>query len=278
MNLNWFESALYGLFSGLTDILPVSAQAHRMLVLKFCGTKGSLDLLNLFIRFGVAAAMYIHCQTHLVRMSRAQRLARIPKKKRKRPLDTRSMMDLSMLKTMLVPAILGLFLYRYTQKLQSNLMMLSLFLFLNGIVLYVPQYLPAGNRDSRTLSRIEGLLMGLGGAVSIVPGISAMGVSTAIGSVCGVERTYGLIMALMMNLFLTIGFMVLDIIGIMNNGVGTISLTILLRYFLTAVIAFTGSMLGIKLMRRFAENNGYAPFAFYCFGLALFTFILNLMA
>lgn len=34
MDLNWLESFLYGLFSGLADILPVSAEAHRILVLK----------------------------------------------------------------------------------------------------------------------------------------------------------------------------------------------------------------------------------------------------
>ena len=37
MDLNWFESFLYGLFSGLTDILPVSAEAHRILMLKCFG-------------------------------------------------------------------------------------------------------------------------------------------------------------------------------------------------------------------------------------------------
>ena len=34
MDLNWFESIIYGLFLGLTDILPVSAQAHKLIMLK----------------------------------------------------------------------------------------------------------------------------------------------------------------------------------------------------------------------------------------------------
>lgn len=278
MNLNWFESMLYGLFSGLTDILPVSAQAHKAMMLKIFGTSGNMDLMNLLIHFAIAAALYINCRSHLVRMNRASRLARIPKKKRKRPLDVRSMMDLSMLKTILVPAFLGLLLYRQGSKMHGNLMLLALFLFLNGVILYVPQFLPSGNRDSRTLSRVEGLLMGLGGTVSVIPGISAIGTSTAIASVCGVERSYGLNMALMMQLFLTAGLMVYDVIGIINNSLGTLSVLILLRYLFAASIAFCSSMAAIKLMRRLAAGDGYSVFAFYCFGLALFTFIFNLMA
>ena len=278
MKLNWFESMLYGLFSGLTDILPVSAQAHKTLMLKFFGIKGNMEVLDLFVHLAVAAALYIHCRSQLGRMTRAKALSRVPKKKRKRPLDVRSMMDLSMLNTMLVPVVLGLLLYRHTAKLQGNLILLALFLLINGLVLYIPQFLPGGNRDSRTLSRVQGLLMGLGGAFSIVPGISAMGVTTSIASVCGVERTYGLNMTLMMNLFLTIGFLVYDVLGIMNTGLGVLSITILLRYLMTAAIAFGSTSFGIRLMRQFAENQGYTVFGFYCFGLALFTFILNLMA
>lgn len=278
MDLNWFESILYGLLSGLMDILPVSAQAHKVLLLKFFGANGKADLLHLLIHLGIFAALYLSSQSQLIRMNRARALARVPKRKRKRPLDTRSLMDWSMLKTMVVPVILGLLLYQSTEGIRSNLMLIALFLFLNGVVLYVPQFLPGSNRDSRTLSRVEGLLMGLGGAVSILPGISAVGVSVSIGSVCGVERSYSLNMALLMNLFLTLGLAVYDVMGIVSDGLEVVSFVIIVRYILTAAAAFGGTMLGIKIMRHLATNQGFAMFGVYCWGLALFTFILNLMA
>lgn len=277
MDLNWLQSILYGLLSGLMDILPVSAQAHKVLLLKFFGIKGNADLLELLIHLGIFAALYYSSQAQLIRMNRARALARVPKRKRKRPLDTRSMMDWSFLKTMVIPVILGMFLYQYMEKIDTNLIYIALFLFLNGVILYVPQFFPSSNRDSRTLSRVEGLLMGLGGALSILPGISAVGATTSIGSVCGVERKYGLSMVLMMNMFLTVGLMVYDVIGIMNNGLDTLSFMILLRYIVTAAAAFGGTMLGIRVMRQMAENQGYSLFGVYCWGLALFTFILNLV-
>ncbi len=278
MDLSWLQSILYGLLSGLMDILPVSAQAHQALLLKFFGISSDMAMMNFMIRLGIFAALYISCRSQLVRMSRARAMSKIPKRRRKRPLDTRSLMDLSMLKTMLIPAILGLFLYRYTADWASNLLLTAVFLTLNGLVLYVPQFLPTGNRDSRTLSRVEGLLMGLGGTAAVLPGVSAIGVSTSIGSVCGVERSYSLNMALLMDMALTLGFLIYGLLELFSGGVGVLTFAIFLRYLLTALTAFGSAMLAIRLLRHMAANQGFSLFGLYCFGLALFTFILYLLA
>ena len=278
MELSWFKNLLYGLFSGLLDILPVSAQAHSALLLKFFGVKASSDVQNLLIHLAVFAALYYSSQSNLVRMNRARALARVPKRKRKRPLDVRSMMDWSLLKTMMIPALIGVYLRKFTASISTNLLLIALFLFLNGVILYTPQFFPTSNRDSRTLSRVEGLLMGLGGAASAVPGISAIGTSTAIASLCGVDRLYGLDMALMMNMAISAGLAFLDILAIAANGFGVLSFMILIRYILSAGAAFGGCLLGIKLMRYLAAERGYSLFGVYCWGLALFTFILNLIA
>lgn len=278
MELSWFKNLMYGLFSGLLDILPVSAQAHSALLLKFFGVKASSDVQNLLIHLAVFAALYYSSQSNLVRMNRARALARVPKRKRKRPLDVRSMMDWSLLKTMMIPALIGVYLRKFTAGISTNLLLIALFLFVNGLILYTPQFFPTSNRDSRTLSRVEGLLMGLGGAASAVPGISAIGTSTAIASLCGVDRIYALDMALMMNLAISAGLAFLDVLAIAANGLGVLSFMILIRYILSAGAAFGGCLLGIKLMRYLAAERGYSLFGVYCWGLALFTFILNLIA
>lgn len=278
MELSWLESCILGFTTGLFDMIPISAQAHSVLLLKFFGVKASSDLMNLLIHLAMFAAVSYSSQGQLVRMRRARALARVPKRKRKRPLDMRSMMDWSMLKTMFVPALLGVYLRQFTVSWQSNLMLISLFLFVNGIILYLPQFFPTSNRDSRTLSRVEGLLMGLGGAASAVPGISAMGATTSIASVCGVDRTYGLNMALIMNMAIIAGLMVYDVLGIAANGFGSLSFLTLVSYVFSAAAAFGGSILGIRLMRLLAGGKGFSTFGVYCWGVALFTFILNLIA
>lgn len=278
MDLSWTQGVVYGFLSGLTDILPISAQAHKILLLKFFGIRGNLDLLNLLIRLAIMGALYVCFQTQLVRINRARALARVPKKKRNRPLDTRSLMDWSFLKTMTIPVILVFFVYQHIVNVGKNLILTALFLFLNGVILYLPQFFPTGNRDSRTLSRVEGLLMGLGGATSVLPGFSSVGSSISIASICGVERNYALNMSLMMNFVVNAGFAFFDIRSIAANGIGMLSFMVVVQYAVIAAMAFCGTFLAIRLMRRLAESRGYLIFAFYCWGIALFTFILNLIA
>lgn len=277
MDLNWLQSLLFGFVSGLTDILPVSAQAHRMLMLKFFGVKNAGSLLTLLLHLSVLAALYLSSRGQFVKINRARALARVPKRKRKRPLDVRSMMDWSLIKTMLVPTILGLLLYRFARNIQSSLLTIALFLFLNGVILYVPQFLPGSNKDSRTLSRLEGFAMGCGCALSILPGISTVGAVVSVGSVCGVEREYSLNMAFIIKMFLMAGLIVYDVLGVLSGGMEALSFGLFLRYLVTAALSFGASMGGIRVLRRLAADHGFGLFGVYCWGLALFIFILNLV-
>ena len=277
MELNWLQSILFGLVSGVADIIPVSGQAHRLLLLKFFGVNQMPNLLALLLHLSVAAALYLSSQGQFVRMNRARALARIPKKKRKRPLDTRSMMDWSLIKTMLVPTVIGLLLNSRVRGWSVNMFLIAGMLFLNGLILYIPQFLPTSNRDSRTLTRLEGVLMGLGAGASVLPGISTVGIMVSIASVCGIERLYGLNMTFIVKLFFLIGLMVYDVLAIITDGLGGLTVMLLAQYLFTGLLSFGASMFAIRLLRRLAPEHGFHTFGVYCWGLALFTFILNLV-
>ena len=277
MELNWLQSILFGLVSGMADIFPVSAQAHRLLLLKFFGVNQLPDLLSLLLHLSVAAALYLSSQGQFVRMNRARALARIPKKKRKRPLDTRSMMDWSLIKTMLVPTVIGLLLNNQVRGWNVSMFLIAGMLFVNGLILYIPQFLPTSNRDSRTLTRLEGVLMGLGAAASVLPGISTVGIMVSIASVCGIERLYGLNMTFIVKMFFLIGLMVYDVLAIIANGLSGLTVMLLIRYVFTAALSFGAAMFGIRMLRKLAPEHGFHTFGVYCWGLALFTFILNLV-
>lgn len=277
MELNWLQSILFGLVSGAADIIPVSGQVHRLLLLKFFGVNQLPNLLALLLHLSVAAALYLSSQGQFVRMNRARALARIPKKKRKRPLDTRSMMDWSLIKTMLVPTVIGLLLNSRVRGWSVNMFLIAGMLFVNGLILYIPQFLPTSNRDSRTLTRLEGVLMGLGAGASVLPGISTVGIMVSIASVCGIERLYGLNMTFIVKLFFLIGLMVYDVLAIITDGLGGLTVMLLIQYIFTAALSFGASMFAIRLLRRLAPEHGFHTFGVYCWGLALFTFILNLV-
>ena len=261
MGFSWFESILFGLFSGLTDILPVSAQAHKLILIKIFGSGKEPELMRLVIHIAVLAALYFSCSPMIVKIARARRLARVPKKRRKRPLDTKSLMDFSLLRTMILPVILAFFFYEKAASLGNNMILVACFVFVNGLILYIPQYLPGSNKDSRLLSRVEGLLIGLGGALSVVPGLSGMGAALSVESVCGVDKNYGLSMALLLNMAILIGRIVFDVMAIISDGIDLFSAVIFFQYLLAAISAFCGAMFGIRFMRHLVADIGFTGFA-----------------
>ena len=278
MDLTWSQNLVYGLISGLTEILPVSGQAHRLVLKKIFGGHNIPELTLLLIHIGILAAVIISCQNHLSRIHRAKALARIPKKRRKRPLDVVSLMDYSLLQTMVIPVILAFILLHKVTEYENNFFLVSGLLLVNGIVLYIPQYLPGSNRDSRTLTRLHGIWIGLASALSALPGISAMGMALSVGQICGEDRKYGLNMALLLECVVLVILMILDIITMAQVGLAGISFSMIMQSILAGIGAFATAVLAIRFMGKMAEGNGFTLFAYYCWGAALFMFILTLFA
>ena len=278
MDLSWLQSTVLGFLSGLTDILPVCAQAHKAILLKMFGSDVEPPVMRLMIHLATLAALYYCCSAQIMRMNRQLKLAKVPKKRRKRPVDVRVIMDFRLLRVTLIPLVLVYLIYSKTSVHNMALSWIALYTLLNAVILYLPVLLPTGNKDSRIFSPFEGILMGLGASLSIIPGVSAIGSMNAVGSLCGGDRTYVLNMSFLVQMAVTLLLVVYDVMMLLEIGAGTISFAILLSYLLSAAAAFAGVFLGVRVMRALAANVGFNGFAYYSLGLALFTFILYLQA
>ena len=277
MEFNFLESLLFGLFSGLTDILPVSAQAHKAMMLTLFGVDTEPAILRLLIHAATIGALYFCSKKQIFRIYRQLKLARIPKKRRKRPVDMKLILDYRMMQTMLIPLVLGCCLYGKTAKMQHSISWAALFMLFNAVILFLPHLLPSGNKDSRSMTRVESLLMGAGGALGILPGISSMGVMTAVASVCGAERTYALNISLMMNMFVNAVLVVFDILAIASAGLSGLTFGVLVSYLVAAIIAFVAVCIAVRFLRNMVQHRGYSVFAWYSLAMAFLMFILYLM-
>ena len=84
--MTWLQNFIYSLLSGAAEVLPISSRAHGILLLKIFGASGNSDLMLLMMHLGILLALYKTCRPQLTRINRALALARIPNKKRRRPL------------------------------------------------------------------------------------------------------------------------------------------------------------------------------------------------
>ena len=181
------------------------------------------------------------------------------------------------LRTMVIPVLLACLLYNKTSQWGTNLGLLAIFQIVNCVILFLPSLMPTGNKDARSMSAFESLLIGLGGAASVVPGISPVGAATAVASMCGAERTFALNLTYLMHMVLTVCMIAFDLAAIFAVGLGSVTIRMFAGYILAAATAFGGAYLGIRIMRVRAVNIGYGLFVSYSFGAALLSFVLYLM-
>ncbi len=273
MDWNWLHSIFYGFLSGLTEILPISSYAHQRLFLVLTGTDQVHLMFRLMSHLGVIAALIYNCRLSLQRLSRSRAASRSARG-RKRPLDMRSVYDGRVLRLVLLVTLASFLAYFPSMQLAAPLWVVSLMLLANGIILYIPQHLPSGNKDSRNMSGLDSLLMGLGGALAVLPGISRIGGIVSFGGARGVEKKNALEFALLIaivTLVVTAGFDVYEVIG-----AGVFRFSMFLQYILAAAAAFGGGHIAVMFMRYLAVRVGYSGFGYYCWGAALFLFIVYL--
>jgi undecaprenyl-diphosphatase len=276
LDWNWILSPVYGLISGVTTFLPVSSQAHQSLFSKMTGISGSFHTINLVCRLAAIVALLICFRAHFKRFRRERRIASMPAKRRKRTPDLGTMQDLRFLRMAAILAVPAHLCSGFISFLGSRLWFLAVMLLICGILLYVPQFVRRGNKNSLTVSGLDGLLTGLGCGMGAIPGLSGIGGALSVGLMRGMDGSYCVDMCILTCLPALLALAVLDILGIVMAGV-SITLIVAVSYILAAAAAFAGAYLSIIFIRFLAVKIGFSGFAYYCWGVAIFAFILFLM-
>jgi undecaprenyl pyrophosphate phosphatase UppP len=176
-----------------------------------------------------------------------------------------------------MPLILGMFSYLATRKFENSMAWLAVLFALNGIIVMVPEYTRRGNKDGRFMSGWDSIALGLFGALSALPGISRNATIHFYTTMRGVDRSHSLNWFFLLSVPALILFILFDIVNLFILPLGTVTFISFLWYLVSAVAAFLGAHLSISLVRYLSVHMGYAGFAYYSWGAAMFSFVLYLI-
>lgn len=275
MDMNWFESLLYGIVSGFSEFLPIPMQAHQSIMLRLFGSE-NVPILQLFIHIAVLAALIVCSKDQMNGLYREMRLAAVPARRRRRQPDMKSVLDIKLIKTAFYPLLIAFFFFPLTSRWNGRLNIIAALLLLNGIILFIPQFFPAGNKDSRSVSRLDGLLFGIFSGLGILPGVSRIAAGATISALSGADRRNAYHWCLLLSIpaicFL-IGF---DVQSLIVSGTGIGSFGDVLQCLFSAGAAYFGAYGSIILTRFLTVNSDFSGFAYYSGGAALFAFVLFL--
>ena len=277
MNITMIQSILYGLVCGFAEFLPVSSQAHRNILNCLFGVDQEEPLMVMFLHIGALLALTISSMSLLQRLQREMEIKRLARRRSRRQPDELALLDMSIVKTACTVLLIGFVFYFEAAALHGNLPMVAIFLVVNGLILHVPLYLPKGNKDGRTMSRLDAVLLGLGSALAMLPGVSRVGVSTSVGISRGATPQNAYKWALLISIPALVVHIVLDLVGVVSAGLGQLDFSFILQCIMCGCAAYIGAIGAISLMKMIVYRSGIENFSYYCWGAALFTFILYMI-
>ena len=276
--MNLFESIIYGIVSGLAEIFPVSAQANQMVLRQLFGVAQKEPIRDLLVHIAIFAAILLACRGMFAKIRREQVIAHRMRRNPSQIRTLKGVYDMRLVRTAAPIMLVGMLGNLLFKDIYQNRPLFSLLLLINGALILIPTYMHQGNRDARTMTGLDGMLIGFAAALAAIPGISRNGVIMFMTLIREADKNNGVIWALILSVPAMVMLALLDIIAMFTVGIGSITLMVLVGYLLSMVFAFVGAYFGVTFIRMLITRSDYSVFAYYDFGLALLSFVLYLIA
>ena len=187
-----FEAIILGLVQGLTEFLPISSSAHLRILGEVAGWGDPGATFTAITQLGTEAAVIIYFRHDIGRIlskwfrSFGARGGRRSAGIQKGDPDVR-MGWLIIVGT--IPIVLvGYFAQDYIRSVFRSLWLIAIVLIVFGILLGLADWLGRKNKDLTQLTYRDGILIGLGQMLALVPGVSRSGASTSVGLALGFDR------------------------------------------------------------------------------------------
>lgn len=273
--MSLFQSVLYGLISGFSELLPVSSQAHQAMMLRLFGLEAREPLRDLLVHISILLAVFSGCKAMLSRIGRDKLM--LSRGRRGRRILPDSAYEMRLIRSAAVPMLLVLLIYIAARDMEGSMSKISLMLAINGLVLIIPEYSRQANKNARLMTGFDGIFIGILGGLSAFPGISRVGIINSYGLLRGADRQHLSNWALLLSIPALALLSIIDLVFIFVSGIGPIRFLIICGYILSAAAAYLGAYLSIVFIRFLTVRTGYTAFAFYSWGAALFALFLYLI-
>ncbi|MBP5566293.1 MAG: undecaprenyl-diphosphate phosphatase [Bacteroidales bacterium] len=254
--MSWLEALILGLVQGLTEFLPVSSSGHLAIGRELLGVEASGDLV-----FEVA----VHAATVLSTIVVFRKeILKLFQGLFKFKMNDETDYVLKILVSMIPVFVVGMFFKDYVEDLFQSMMVVGLALIVTAMLLFFSDFASkkaqAGNPARNGISFWQALVVGLGQACAVIPGLSRSGTTISTGLICGVKREVMAQFSFLMVLIPILGEAFLDVVGgdMAASTIGTLPLVV------GFLAAFVSGLFACKVMIALVRRARLCWFALYC--------------
>ena len=252
-----FQAITLGLLQGFSEFLPISSSAHLNLVPRLLGWPPQPLAFDVALHLGTVVAVLWYFREEWRRLGSAA--VRVVRLRRATDIEERRVVHLVIAT---VPAgIAGLLLEDYADSvLRSPYVTVAMLIGL-GVVLWGVDRYASMSRGLTAIRWMDALIIGLGQALALVPGVSRSGITITAGRALRLTRESAAVFSFLMSMPIIAAAAILKV----PEAVRTMGLEAPLIAGVTA--ATLSSWLAIAVLLRYVARHSYGIFALYRIGL-----------
>jgi len=268
--ITYFQAAILGLLQGVSELFPISSLGHSVIVPKLLGWnihQNASYFLTFLVALHLATALVLlgffwHDWVRIVKgLGRSLRDREIS--------DPDAKLGWLLIVGTIPAGILGLLLQDYLRKLFASAEYASIFLTLNGLMLFGAEALRRrapveadddDERIARTVGWWQGFTVGAAQAIALIPGFSRSGAAMGGGLLVGLSHKDAARFAFLLATPIILAAAVLklpELAGSEGNGVRGPALV-------GALCAALSAYVSVRFLMRYFETRTLTPFAVYC--------------
>jgi undecaprenyl-diphosphatase len=255
LTISWFEAIFLGVVQGLTEFLPISSSAHILVLSQLLGWEDPGAAFTAVTQIGTELAVIVFFWRDIVRIVRTWARSLVNR-------ELRSVIDARMGWYIIIGtipiAVLGLAFASQIETAARNLWLVAFTLIFFGLILGFADRIGSKIRSLSALNGRDGVLLGFGQALALIPGVSRSGATISVGLLLGYTREAAARYAFLLAVPAVLASGLYETTKIGSDSSVTWGPTIV-----ATVIAFFVGLAVIAWLLRWVSTRSYTPFVIY---------------
>ena len=248
------EAIILGIVQGVTEWLPVSSSGHLVLVQHFLKIEQPL-IFDLFLHLGSLIVVFFVFRNDLKKL-----ILGILRKEKV------YLQYLSYLILATIPiGLVGFFFKDIVEAAFGNIKVVGYSFLFTALIVFLSKY---PQQKEKSLTWKSGLIIGLGQAIAILPGVSRSGTTISTALMQGIKQEEAARFSFLLFIPAILGATVLELTSITPSSIENVP-AIMAGVITTMIVGF----FSLKLLLRIVHHQRFSSFAWYCLGLGILIII-----
>lgn len=274
-----WEAILYGIFGGISSLLPISYNGHYTLLRETFNltplTVGSGLYVRCAVCIGTITAIILAFRSESKTLGReVLYLTGLRKRRRSEQIDRPYVRSLILFAVALALSLLSL-IYAAPAGRVFKLVLVAVLFAVNGALIFWCAKGTSGKKDEKTVLLSDTFFIGISRMIAVFPGLSPLATSLFVGQARGLSTEYNYHCAYMLMLAYEVCSLVYHLIRAFIYGAFVTE--IILPFFIVLILTAACGYLALQYLRYLLQRQKTAFFAYYCWDAAAIALVLSLV-